>query len=185
MQLAAHEIHDLHELIMSCVNSITNMGMFIEAAQDEELKAMLQKHFPVHIQDYNMKVEFVKNDNGSTQKLNVPALTKCLQDYIQSPVSEFPPITPRTVVQQMNDREIVTAYLLTLKRAGKEYAWAAMEIANPDIREFLKDAFTMCCNQSYEVWQYMVKKGYYPLEPAPQSCINTVSSIYRIVNQSN
>jgi hypothetical protein len=34
MQLAAHEVFDLHELIMSCVNSITNMGMFINMAQD-------------------------------------------------------------------------------------------------------------------------------------------------------
>jgi len=29
----------------------------------------------------------------------------------------------------MNDREMATAYLLTLKRAGREYAWAAMETA--------------------------------------------------------
>ncbi len=29
MQLAAHELHDLNELTLSCVNSITNMALFM------------------------------------------------------------------------------------------------------------------------------------------------------------
>ncbi|ADK16027.1 MULTISPECIES: spore coat protein [Clostridium] len=183
MQLAAHEIHDLHELTISCVNSITNMAMFINAVQDQELKSMIQAHFPAHIQDYNIKVEYLSKTTGPTQKLNVPSLVKTLQDYTKSPTNNFPSITPRTDIQQMNDREIATAYLLTLKRAGREYAWSAMEASNPGVREFLKDAFTMSCNHAYEVWQYMVKKGYYPLEPAPESTINTMSSIYKEVRQ--
>lgn len=183
MQLASHEVHDLHELIMSCVNSITNMAMFINVAQDAELKSMIQGHLPVHIQDYNMKVEYLSKDSGPTQKLNIPQLNRSLQDYTKSPTNSFPSITPRTDVQMMNDREIATGYLLTLKRAGREYAWAAMEASNPDLREFLKDAFTMSCNHAYEIWQYMVKKGYYPLEPAPQSTINTISSIYGEVRE--
>jgi spore coat protein CotF len=183
MQLAAHELYDLHELTMSCVNSITNMAMFINVAQDQELKSMIQGHFPAHVQDYNMKVEYLSNAAGPTQKLNVPQLNKSLQDYTKSPTNNFPPITPRTDVQKMNDREIVTAYLLTLKRAGREYAWTAMEASNPGVREFLKDAFTMSCNHAYDVWQYMVRKGYYPLEPAPQSSTNTISSIYGEVRE--
>lgn len=183
MQLAAHEVHDLHELTMSCVNSITNMAMFINLVQDQELRYMIQRHFPAHIQDYNMKVEFLSKANGSTQKLRVPELVRSLQDYTKLPTNNFPPITPRTDIQQMNDREIVTAYLLTLKRAGREYSWNAMEASNPELREFLKDAFTMSCNHDYEVWQYMVKKGYYPLEQAPTSIINTMASIYGEVRE--
>ena len=72
---------------------------------------------------------------------------------------------PRTEVQQFDDREMATAYLLTLKRAGREYAWSAMEVSNPELREFLKDAFTMSFNHAYEVWQWMVKKGFYSLNP--------------------
>lgn len=185
MQLAAHEIHDLHELTMSCVNSVTNMAMFINVVQDQELKSMLQRHFPAHVQDYNMKVQYLSNVNGSTQKLKVPTLNKNLADYTKSPMNTYPPITPRTDVQQMDDREVATAYLLTLKRAGREYAWAAMEMANPDVREFLKDAFAMSCNHAYDVWQYMVTKGYYPLEPAPQDATNTIASIYNEISDTS
>lgn len=83
----------------------------------------------------------------------------------------------------MNDREVATAYLLTLKRVGREYAWTAMEAGNPELKEFFKDAFTMKSNHAYEVWQYMVKKGYYSFKPAPVSTINTMASIYGEVRE--
>lgn len=65
MQLTAREAQDLHELALSCVNSITNMACFINQVKDIELKALLQKHFPLHIKDYNMKVEYLSKAEGA------------------------------------------------------------------------------------------------------------------------
>lgn len=151
MQISTAELHNLNELILSCVNSITNMAMYKNQVTDSELKAMIENHFPVHVQDYNMKVKFVKEATQPAEKLNVPELKKILQDFTKSPVATSS-VTPRTDITQLNDREIATGYLLTLKRAGREYAWSAMEASNPQLREFLKDAFTMSCNHAYEVW---------------------------------
>ncbi|MDF2685346.1 MAG: putative spore coat protein, partial [Clostridia bacterium] len=164
-------------------NSITSMGMFIKMAQDAELKAMLERHLPAHIQDYNIKVEYLSKADGPTQRLEVSKLVAILGNYTTPPTSNFPPLTPRTDAQTLNDREIATSYLLTLKRAGREYAWAAMEMSNPGLREFLKDAFTMSCNHAFEIWQWMVNKGFYPIEPATESSSNTVGSIYKKVNE--
>ena len=179
MKLSPHELYDLNELTMSCVNSITNMGLFMDMAQDPELKTMLKNHFPAHIQDYNIKVEYLKNANGSTQKLNVTQMNKTYQNANAQTI----PVTPRTNLQSLNDREIATAYLLTLKRAGREYAWAAMEISHPQIREFLKDAFTMSCNHAYEVWQWMAKKGYYPQETPSESSQSIIGTMYNEVKE--
>jgi hypothetical protein len=66
MQLAAHEMHDLHELTLSCVNSITNMGYFIQHVQNSELKGLIQKHLPFHIRDYDIKVEYLSKSEGAT-----------------------------------------------------------------------------------------------------------------------
>ncbi|WP_102347184.1 spore coat protein [Bacillus sp. Marseille-P3661] len=183
MQLATHELYELHELTMSCVNSITNMASFIKQAEDQQLKSILQKHFPLHVQDYNMKVQFMNMANGPTQTLHVPELNKMLQSYTHSPISKYPSVQPRTDVKVFNDREIATAYLLTLKRAGREYAWSAMEVANPDLRSFLENAFLMCSHHAFEVWQWMVKMGYYPLESAPQPALNNFSQMYQEVPQ--
>lgn len=182
MQLSCGELHNLTELILSCVNSITNMALYKNAVTDSELKAIIENHFPVHVQDYNMKVKFVKEATAPTEKLNVPQLKKILQDFTKAPVAIIP-VTPRTDIQQLNDREIATGYLLTLKRAGREYAWSAMEASNPELREFLKDAFTMSCNHAYEVYQWMVKNGFYALSPAPQTEIDATGAIFNIIEQ--
>jgi spore coat protein CotF len=126
-----------------------------------------------------MKVRFVKAAAPS-EKLNVPELKRILQDFVKSPVPASP-VLPRTNIQELNDREIATGYLLTLKRAGREYAWSAMEAGNPELREFLKDAFTMSCNHAYEVWQWMVKNGFYPLIPASQTDIQTIGNAFNEV----
>jgi len=182
MQLASHEAFDLQELAMSCVNSITNMAMFLNKVQDSELRSIIQKQYDAHIQDYNIKVEYLSKSEGTTMKLQVPELCPSLQSYTKSDVPPVP-VTPRTDVYEFNDREMATAYLLTLKRAGREYAWAAMEAGNPGIRIFLEDAFRMASHHAFEVWQWMVKKGYYTLQPASQEAMNTVGGMYRPVSK--
>jgi Spore coat protein len=71
--------------------------------------------------------------------------------------------------------------MLTLKRAGREYAWSAMEASNPGLRAFLEDAFKMSSHHAYDVWQWMVKKGYYPLEAADQNVMHTLGQMYNVV----
>jgi spore coat protein CotF len=104
-----------------------------------------------------------------------------LASYIQSPINQYPSVQPRTTLADMNDREMATAYLLTLKRAGREYAWSAMEAANPEIRGFLETAFLMSSSHAYDMWQYMVTKGYYPLEQANQQMVSKIGTIYQVV----
>lgn len=184
MQLAAHEVHDLNELTLSCVNSITNMSFFINKAKDPELKSLLQKHLPYHIKDYNTKVEYLSRKSGAKTGLPVPEFTHIIDNYTQS-TTNIKSVTPRTDIQELDDREIATAYLLTLKRAGREYAWSAMEASNPELRTFLEDAFKMSSHHAYDVWQWMVKKGYYPLEAAPAEILGTMASIYKVVDQTS
>ncbi|WP_129597250.1 spore coat protein [Anaerophilus nitritogenes] len=181
MKLAAHELHDLNELTMSCVNSITNMAYMLDHVKDPEFKDMLKRHFPYHVRDYNMKVEFINNQQGAQKELPRFKINGNLTNYAQSIISEYLPIQPRTTVTDMDDREMATAYLLTLKRAGREYAWAAMETANPEIRGFLETAFLMSSSHAYDVWQYMVDKGYYPLEQADQQMTSKIGNMYQVV----
>jgi len=180
MQLTAHELYQLNELTMSCVNSITSMAYMLDHVQDEELKTILEKHFPYHVRDYNMKVEFINNQQGASKELPRFKIDGDLNNYTQS-TSTALPVQPRVSVIDMNDREMVTSYLLTLKRAGREYAWATMEISNPEIRGFLETAFLMSSAHAYEVWQYMINKGYYHIEQANSEVISKIGSMYQIV----
>lgn len=183
MQLAGHEFHELSELVMSCYNTITCMSSFIEQAQDPELKQLLQQHFPKHIADYNLKAEFLQSNTTPDITKFVPTdLHPKLSSYTQPPAPNFPAVEVRLYAQQHNDREIATSYLLNQKAAAKGYAGAVLECSNPDLRTFLENAFLNSSRHAYDIWQYMVAKGYYPLSPAPQGDIQAVGNIFPIVN---
>lgn len=179
MNLGNHEALELSELLMSCTNSIQSMALFLNQAKDPELKEMIAKQYPAHVQDYNMKIEFVKKMTGSTDKLNVPGLSMTALLPVAAP--PYPSIEPQVKLAELDDRAIATSYLLTLKRAGREYAWAAFECGTPQLRAFLEDAFRMCSHQAHEVWSYMGRKGWYPIVPATGNLMETIGQIYREV----
>jgi spore coat protein CotF len=142
MEMASHEAHNLQELALSCVNTLTNMALFLNQAKDPELKSLIQRQYSLHVLDYDIKADFLSKPEGTTAKLSVPELKGNLNSYTASRTAPQP-VTPRSDIKELDDREIATAYLLTLKRAGREYAWYAMEASNPGIRAFLEDAFRM------------------------------------------
>ena len=72
MKLTICELSYLNELITSCVNTITCMSLFKNQVIDEELKSLLNTHFPIHIEDYNKKQESLgKEENIIIKKLSL------------------------------------------------------------------------------------------------------------------
>ncbi len=39
----------------------------------------------------------------------------------------------------------------------------------------------MSCSHAYEAWQYMVSKGYYPLEPADLAITTKIGTMHQVV----
>jgi len=183
MKLAAHELLDLSELIMGCYNTVGCMSAFINQAQDPELKEILVRQFPLHVKDYNLKVEFVQSQTTPNINQFIPDELKVKLTDFTSGTTPVPAGQPRTDVQTHTDREISIAYLLNQKSSAKNYAQSAVECANPDLRKFLENAFLNSNRHAYEMWQYMVQKGYYPLSAAPQEDIQMIANIYQPVPQ--
>lgn len=181
LKLTICELSYLNELITSCVNTITCMSLFKNQVTDEELKSLLNTHFPIHIEDYNRKVEFVKDVSTATGKLNVPQLNTSIFSEDVNETKSATPITVNTNVTTLTDREIALSYFLTLKRAGKEYAISSMEVTNPNLRQFLKDAYTMSCNHSYEIYEWMAKHNYYPIIVSTGEQTGSIASIYNTI----
>ncbi len=185
LKLTICELSYLNELITSCVNTITCMSLFKNQVTDEELKSILTTHFPIHVEDYNRKVEFVKDACSASGKLNVPELNTSIFSENINASKPATPITVNTNVTKLTDREIALSYFLTLKRAGKEYAIASMEATDPKLRQFLKDAYTMSCNHSYEVYEWLAKNNFYPITVATGEQTGNIGSIYNPIPIGN
>ncbi len=104
--------------------------------------------------------------------------------YLKAPLEQYPSVTPSINGEPPNDRAIAMGYLLNQKSAALNYAGAVLECANPNLRSFLEKSFLNSSRHAYDIWQYMVKKGYYPLSLAPDSEIKAIASIYQPVNQT-
>jgi len=182
LNLTICELSYLNELISSCVNTITCMSLFKNQVTDEELKSLLNTHFPIHVEDYNLKVEFVKDIKTATGKLDVPNLNTSIFPENIDGSKLATPVTVNTNVSKLTDREIALSYFLTLKRAGKEYAIASMEAINSKLRQFLKDAYTMSCNHSYEVYELLAKNNHYPIISATGDQTGNIASIYNSIS---
>lgn len=182
MKLTIAELSTLNELILSCSNTITCMSLFKNQVQDEDLKTLINTHFPIHVEDYNKKVEFVKNLDSASGKLGVPNVNNSIFNPNTDSCKSAIPDTINVNVEKFNDREIATSYLLTLKRAGKEYATASMEATCPKLRQFLKDAYAMACNHAYEIWEWMAKNNFYPLNVATDEQVNEIANMFNIIN---
>lgn len=178
LALKTHEVAELNDLLASCANSINSMGLFVSQVKCQELKSIVEKHMAAHIQDYNMKVEWIEK-GSSSQKLAVPPMptaTGGTHNLLQS-------TTPDPNRTSLDDRAIATSYLLTLKRAGREYAWATFETTDPQLRMFLEDAFTLASRHAFEVGEYMCRKGYYPMEDAATTYVQKVAQTYDPVRE--
>lgn len=182
MKLTICELSYLNELISSCVNTITCLSLFRNQVRDAELKNILDTQFPIHVEDYNLKVEFVKDVEKASGRLNVPQLNTSIFSKDINETQGATPVTVNTNVQTLNDREIALSYFLTLKRAGKEYAIASMEATNPKLRQFLKDAYTMSCNHSFEIYEWMAKHQYYPIIVADGCQTGEIGKIYNVID---
>lgn len=179
MQLAGHEFHELSELTMSCYSTVSCMSKWIKQVQDPELKQLLTNHFPKHVEDYNLKVQFLQDASApDISKFQPATIIPKLTSFTESPMKPLPPVQFHLTEPQTNDREIATAYLLNQKAAASNYACATLECANPTLRTFLENAFLNSSHHSYDIWQFMVVKGYYPLAPAPAMEIQNVGNIY-------
>ena len=173
MALRGHEAYELNELLMGCVNTINSMGVFIQQAKDPELKGILQNQLAAHIQDYNIKVEWAKTGTSS-EKLKVPAMPAKMSGTPKPPQAAKPNPSGTT----FDDRAIATSYLLAVKAAGKNYASAAFEADDPQLRQFLEDAFTMSSHHAFEVAGWMSKNGYYPGEQATNTYLQMLANTY-------
>lgn len=184
MQLATHELRDLSELIAGDYNTINTMSTYIQQAQDPELKQLLQRHFPFHVQAYNLKVEFVQKESSpNISKFQPSRLNPVLPSYTEALSQEYLPVTPSVAAKPPNDRSIALGYLLNQKSSAFNCAGSLLEIANPELRMLLENTFLNSSHHAYDIWQYMVKKGYYQLSPAPSSEMQAIASMYQPINE--
>lgn len=170
----AHEVMELHEILNGAVDAINTAQLYAPYARDPELVQLLRHQLQFMETEYNSMVQTIRGLGAgeglpyrpiSSPGANASAMPPAPQAAHPTPSAQ----QPNTHPNQMDDRDVSSA-MLGLHKSGAVFKMAAaLEAAHPQIRSMLLQSAVNCANQAYETWNYMKRKGYYPLVAMPES----------------
>lgn len=178
-QLGAHEAMEVHEVLTDTIDGINQFQLYQPHCQDQELKNILQNQIQFMINEYNTMVNTVSHKTGGSPA-TYPAPKNFSPTYgLQgSPSGE----TPNASMNQMNDKDVASGMLGCTKSSATMRMFAALECADPDLRNMMVQGAKNCADQAYEVWSYMNKMGYYQVPTMPLNTTQQVVGHYKPMN---
>ncbi|NGQ94478.1 spore coat protein [Brevibacillus sp. SYP-B805] len=160
----AHEVMELHEAMSGSIDGIHTLQLYISHATDPELRHMLSHQLHFMTDEYNRMVHLI---NGRGAGAAVPY--RVMTSVPQAVLTAHQPVMAASGARGIDDRDVSSAILGLHKASAKQRMAAALECADPEIRNALVQGAANCANQAYEVWRYMYHRGYYTLASLPES----------------
>lgn len=183
MKFGTHEAMEVHEVLSENTCMIDHYAMYLNQCQDPELRKILERQQRYMADTYNTMINVMQGqgiDVSSTPRINTNQTTMMAggnqPDYAIQQVS---PVMPNTEAKTLSDRAISMGALVFHKCGSIRSTGAALECANPNLRNLLVTAARSCMEMSYEIFQYMNNKGWYPVPAMPENIMSQIQQTYQ------
>ncbi|WP_166242350.1 spore coat protein [Paenibacillus turpanensis] len=160
MPFGAHESMEVHEVLTEKINMIDHFAMYAQQAQSSELMTMLENHLQETIHSYDELVSYTHDYNQAVPVPTNAGMPAADYESIRYALRQPAPVGPQAG-GTLDDRQIATAVLLAHKNSAKNHITAALECADPNIRQMLLNGAVICTNFAYEIFLYMNREGMY------------------------
>jgi spore coat protein CotF len=167
MPYGAHEAMEAHEILGEKICMIDHFSLYATQCQDPVLRHMIDRHLQQAIQSYNELVSYTHNYHTvapQSAQISHVASPQSIQYGLRNPA----PVTPQMNTGRFTDQQIATSMLCAHKNSAKNHMTAALECADPNLRQMMVNSANTCAHLAFEVFQYMNQKGWYQvptLEP--------------------
>jgi spore coat protein CotF len=193
MQFGTREAMEMFEVIKDSVCMIDHFTDYISHCQDPALRQILENQQRHLVEEYNHKVSVMQGHGLDVT--NLPRIQSAvgqqgtaatvhghtnLQFGMQAGQGQT--TTAQTgmgqatmgqaVTRTLNDRTIAQGALLLHKCGALRTTNAALESAEPHLRNLLANSARTCTDMAYEVFRYMVQRGFYQLPESPVNFVN-------------
>lgn len=181
MPFGAHETMEAHEVLNEKINMINHFSLYAQECQNEQLRQMIDRHLQTAIQSYNQLVAYT-HDYSAAQSGPAPyAMPNVQPQQIQYGLRQPSPQSPM-MTGRLNDPQIASAMLICHKNSAKNQMSAALECADPGVREMLVNGAITCANQAYEVFLWMNNNGIYQVPTMQDNTAKTYLHSYMPAN---
>lgn len=159
----AHELIELHEVLNHTIDTINTFQLYQPYIREPELQQIMHKQLSFAITEYNNMVNYA---HGLGASAAVPYRPMRQASLHASGVMRQT-LQPDLHASQLDERDVASVMLGLHKSGATCKLHAALETANLQIRQMLLQSVTNCANQAYEVWDYLYRRGYYPMVTLP------------------
>ncbi|UOF91327.1 spore coat protein [Fodinisporobacter ferrooxydans] len=181
MPFGAHESMETHEMLEAKICMIDHFSFYASQCQDETLRNLIQNHLQRVMQSYNQLLTYTHSYQVAKPMMNQQA-SNVSPNQIQYGLRSPQQVAPQTNVQYFNDRQIAGAILSAHKNSSKNHMAAALECADPNVRQMMMNGAVECCNMAYETFLYMNQKGYYQVPTLDSHTAKTMLHHYQPMN---
>lgn len=188
MKFGMREAVEMFEIVRDSACMIDHFSDYINHCQDPSLRQILEKQQRHMVEEYNHKLSVMQahgldtasvpriqtdmhmNQGAAAATVSGMQANANIQFGMQQTGQNQSPAQART--RAMSDRTIAHGAMLFHKCLSGRANTAALESVEPHLRNLLSNSARTCMDMSYEIFNYMVQRGFYQTPEAPRSFIN-------------
>ncbi len=185
-KLGAHEVLEIHEVLTDTIDGINQFQLYRPYVKDQQLAAILDNQLQFMEREYNEMLSVLQNKGQGHLFSYRTAWQSSAQNAqpnygLRNPAPE----APNASMNELDDRDIASGMLGCSKASATLRMQAALECADPQIRQMMIQGATSCAEQAYETFQYMNQKGYYQVPTLQANTTSTMMNQYQPTQQQS
>lgn len=177
-KFGAHEAMEVHEVLSGIIDGINNFELFRDHVRDQQLRTILDHQLQFMTEEYNTLLQAVQQ-HGMSEAAPYRWPKNVSPKYgLRQPA----PVSPNASPNEMDDRDVASLMLGQHKSGAIKKIHAALECANPQLRNIIQQSAINCTEQAFEVWNFMNQRGMYQVPTMMDMTTNTLVNAYSAAN---
>lgn len=178
-KFGAHEMMEAHAVLTSIINSINHYQLYRTYITDSQLEQILDRQLQHMVREYDNLVFYLTNQRGVNPAIYESRAMNQAKYGLRNPA----PQSPNPSANAMDDQDIAAGMLYCTKASALSKISAALECADPQLRQMMLQGAISCSEKAYEIFQYMNQKGYYQVPTLNPNTQSTLANTYQPVGQ--
>ncbi|MBN8211003.1 spore coat protein [Bacillus sp. NTK071] len=176
-----HELFDAHEIIDGMISILDHYQLYEQHVKDDELREILQRQYSFVTTMYDTVVHSFQT--GQDPMIPTQQYRMKQTNHVVYGMKPSEPRSPNQSVNELSDQGVSSYMLGQTKSLASLLTMTALEMTNPVLRRVVADSVPNFIEQSYEIFLYQNKHGYYQVPQLSEQDMGVMLQSYIPVQQ--
>ena len=176
-----HELFDAHEVMAGIISMLDHYQLYEQHVKDDELREMLQRQYSFVTTVYDTIVQSFQT--GQDPLIPSQHYKMKQTNQVVYGMNSSEPNKPNQSVHDISDKGLSSYMLGQTKSLASLLTMTALEMTNPVLRRVVADSVPNFIEQSYEIFLYQNKRGYYQVPQLSEKDMGVMLQSYIPIQQ--